>query len=227
MQQAKYKDYIQHVASPLTIYCWGKATFITFAINPQILKDSCYTIHFDASGQSIRQIECAEKRVLIYKIVIRVKKHKMVIPVATAILSRHTLNDISAILEKMKLYCHENKFKWPFFQRVCTDVSYALFGAVLKCCNDENISEYLLNCFHYLEKPSHNKRPKVIVQWCKAHYIQIMCKDLNNKIGKSNFLRHFIKHVLTMAFDLKTLEECTFCLNTHYCTLISEKKLYV
>lgn len=148
----------------------------------------------------------------------------MVIPIVTAILSRHTLSKICSILDKLKLFCDDNKFKYPFFERVCTDVSYPLFGPVLKNCNNENVSKYLQSCFKYLENRNINKRPRVIVQWCKAYCIHIICQDLNNRLGKGNFLRHFLKNVLSAAFCLKTMDECKFWFRHLFVVLLSPTK---
>lgn len=208
MQQGAYKDYIQHLASPLTIYLWTSETFKVLNANKNILKDASFTVHLDASGESVRQIKCAAKRILTYKMAIRIKNMKKVFTVAEAILSRHTMCEILTFLEKLRLFCKENRFKWPFFERVCTDVSFSLFGAVLSCCNNQDISEYIMSCYQFLKSGDMKQKPKVIVQYCKCHYMHIMCKDLDKQIGRHHILRKLLKGFLKSSYSLKTMEEC-------------------
>lgn len=60
MKRGPYKNYIQFVADPLTTYLWSKATFETLSQNSKILHDSNYTLHIDATGESVKKIECAK-----------------------------------------------------------------------------------------------------------------------------------------------------------------------
>lgn len=78
-----------------TIFCWEIATIETFHKKTAISRDTNYTIPFNALCQSVRQIKYAEKRTLVYKIVIRIK---IIFSIVTVILSRHKMNDICAIL---------------------------------------------------------------------------------------------------------------------------------
>lgn len=215
MRRGPYKSYIHMVATPFAVYTWEKFTFETISNNKKILEDSKFTLHLDASGESVRHLESAEKRILTYKLVLRNCRLKKIIPIAEAILSRHTRDAITSFLDALKLFLKENKvkyqFKWYFCKRVCTDVSAALYGAVLKSFNNQTLLEYLNACASFLNnlKVNPNSKPKfVILQWCKCHYIHIMCKDLNTKLGKNHILRPLLKNALIAAFSLTTIEEC-------------------
>lgn len=109
----------------------------------KIIRAKLYHQHFDASAESVRHVECAEKGILTYKLVLRNKKLK--------------------------------KFKWPSCKRVCTD-------AVLQSFNNQTLLKHLIACATYLNNFKMNPRLNqdfVILQWCKCHYIHIICKDLD------------------------------------------------
>lgn len=215
MKKGPYKNYIQFHGDYLTICLWQRATFETLSQNIKILRDSNFTLHIDATGESVKKIECAEKRVLIYKLILRIGKLKKVLVLAEAILSRHTLTEIRTFLDKLKDFLKENKlkyqFKWPYCKRVCTDASAALYGAILESFNKQTLLDYLRACDKFLNKFEENNTCTpdfVILQWCKCHYIHNICKHLDLHLGKKHILRSLLKNSLIAAFDFSKIEQC-------------------
>lgn len=64
----------------------------------------------------------------------------------------------------------------------------------------------------------------VILQWCKCHYIHIICKDLNLKLGKNHILRSLLKNALVAAFNLNNMEECERWFKHVFIVLLSPYK---
>jgi len=136
------------------------------------------------------------RRVLIYKIVLHITKHKIILTIAEAILSRHTTFHIESFLSSLKWYCKENRIKWPMAKRYCCDVSYPLINAILKIYNNHDISGYLDVCFEFCRQAPFERKIKpnfIIVQWCKCHYIKIICDDLDKNLKNQHTLRNFLK----------------------------------
>ncbi|KAI8119495.1 hypothetical protein CVS40_9073 [Lucilia cuprina] len=215
MQMGPYKNYIHRLASPFTVYTWERYTFDTISSNIEILKDSNFTLHIDASGESVKTLACAHKRILSYKIVIRIRKLKKILPIAEEILSGHSKKEISNYIDYLKSNLKEYGVKFQFkptkIKRVCTDVSAALYGAVLQSFNNQNMVEYLNTCAKFLNDFELNPKIKpnfVILQWCKCHYIHIMCKDLDARLGRNHVLRPLLKNAFIAAYNFTTIKEC-------------------
>ena len=111
-------------------------------------------------------------------------------------------------MTKLKVFCIENKCTLSFAKQFCTDVSFALFGAVLKTFNNQNIPQYINSFYEFLTNSQPESLKFVIVEFCKCHYKKIICKDLNEHIGKNFKLRQFVKSAMSAAFTINTLSAC-------------------
>ena len=166
----------------------------------------------DATGSVIKKIDCAmNKRILVYSLVAHIKELHIVLPIADAILSKHSSEDIGNFLKNLKCFCKQpnNDLKFPICKRIVTDVSYAILDAILKEFNNMNtFLEYLNTCFKVLK----NAKPKikfVVIQYCVSHYAKIIVKDIDEVVGLQNIsLRTFLREAIGMPFDFTTLDQC-------------------
>lgn len=106
------------------------------------------TLHLDATGQLIGEVECVEKRIFLYELV--AKLNKKLISVAGMISSCHVVKYIKNFLLSVRNFC-ENINIWPICKRVCIDVSPALLIGINQAfINIPNTVSYLDRCYDVL-----------------------------------------------------------------------------
>lgn len=194
------------------IKCAGQPFFVhmysleQLEICKQVQKTESLTLHIDATGGVVRPPPTAEKRVLYYAGVIRVRKINSVIPILEMISTCHDSYSIGNWLLNFKSFCAKQKIRWPLFPQVVTDFSFAIINAVVSnWLGYRNLVDYLNTCFDYLF--GHNSKIALssTLHICCSHFMKIIANDVN-KSCKTKVEKRFFKEVLGSVFNICTIE---------------------
>lgn len=211
LMQGDHPEYIKEVSVPFNVKLFS--TTQVQVLKLQRTGNELPFIHFDATGGLIRHPQAIKsKRIYFYTAVINLKRTKRIYPVFSMISASHDSNTIFKLLHDFRYFCEENN-AWPAFSGVVTDFSYANLHAISKSFNRCTLKEYLQKTYHLSEKKMKpNDVNMVGIHLCCAHFIKMVCKDIDNK-AKNNEQKYFFKDLLASSIllgDIDNLDKFVF-----------------
>lgn len=211
MRCEKYASFLQRVTYPQEAYIFSEEQVELLRINNKmLLKMSRNTLFLDATGGIVAKLNENSKRVFLYSLVLHIKDKKskgIVIPIAEATLSRHYQLDITRFLLDFKQFCLCLGMKWPIWQRIVTDWSWALINSSILFLNSDTATMplYLKKCYTFLKSKGKSLNFG-IVQLCCCHFIKILIRDIE-QFSENDDQCNFFKSALIMAVNISEYKQ--------------------
>lgn len=187
--------YIKKYSSPFAIY-------LTIPDQIELLKNfSNITLHFDATGSVVRSPYSGSKRVYYYAGITSIE-HK-IYPIFEIIMNNHTASSIADGLLFFKDLWDSSGVKWPPFNDVTTDWSWASINAIVMAWNKSTVIDYLIKCHQAILT---NQLPDVLpLHTCDPHFMKMVSRLLHRRQVKKS-LRGFILEIVAKLVHLEEYE---------------------
>lgn len=162
----------------------------------------------------LRQPKNVVNRFFYYALIITFKNNKTdrdrtSFPISELITSSHNVDSINSWLSSTRLFLEDEitNFKWPYFQRIITDKSFANLNALNIAFNRMTLSEYLNLSYNHLTKNVEIEN-KVKIHLCCCHVMKIISEDIKAHIDKE--YAGFIIEVFASIFNTDSLDDIKY-----------------
>lgn len=198
--------------SPLAVTMYSKMqSNVLKEVIKRLNKDEELVAYIDATGGLFRQPKTVLNRIFYYALVITFKNNKSdrdrtSFPVSELISSAHSVDAISTWLSSLRLFLEEEmpKLKWPVFNRIISDKSFANLNAISISFNRISLLEYLNLTYDAITKGATMKE-KIKIHLCVCHIMKIISDDVKTHIGKNS--AGFIIEIIASMFNTQSLDD--------------------
>lgn len=213
--QNDHSNYIQEVSVPFNVKVYSVEQLNVLKHNK--LNNRLPLIYFDATGNIVKKPKNVKKKIYLYSAVMSLPTGR-IFPLFEMISADHYSKTIFKIFNDFRIFAEE-KGKWPIFQGVVTDFSFANLHAISKACNWLTLSEYIEETFQILTNIKKISSKLVTIHLCTAHVMKMFCKDIDD-FFKDEPVKLFLKDVMAQGIKLRKLSELE-CWFSHLCILLS------
>lgn len=195
-------NYVQFVAEPFQVHVFSIEQ-VKLVLSESKLSKNLPVLHLDATGSVIRQPQYADKACFYYAGVIRTNISKRICPIFEMISCHHDSTTIGFLLAHFRFFVLQNcKLKWPIFQSVVTDFSFALINAVCFYWNHMSLEHYLNVTYKHVKEGIvlHNSVTPIYI--CCAHFTKMILNDVK-KFNIPDKEQCILKEILVAPFHFK------------------------
>lgn len=120
--------------------------------------------------------------------------------------SEHDAGSIGAWLLKYRSFCMMQNRKWPVFQKVISDFSFAILNAVSISFNNLDSKDYSNMTFDHVYNHSEFFLDKIQMHICCSHMSKLMARDVNSHFENPKVISH-IKEILAKAYTINDWDD--------------------
>ena len=180
-------DYILHTSSPFTVVMMSPSQI-------QVLKWlSDIDLQIDATGKVIRKPVKPGKQVLYYAAVTNTPKG--ILPLFDMATVDQASCNIETFLLTIRSTIQKSGIKWPPFERISTDFSFAILHAVSHAFNRMSLIDCVNQCYCSTMGSEVNK-----ITLCSSHFIKMILRKLattHKTMGSKHFIASCVGSLIT------------------------------
>lgn len=231
--------YIQKIMRrPFIVMTYSSMQNNILKIMRETSKNTDLTVYLDATGSLVRAPFQPCSTILYYALIIAAQTSEFdtasPFPLTDMVSSSHNIDSIGGWLKSFKLYVEGNLKKWPLFNSVVIDFSFAELNSVLSSFNDMDIIEYLTATHNWINNIScyKSKESTVKVFLCCCHLSHTMAQDINTYFSEHPSNSKIIKEIIASLFMMTKYDtvkelwkELTIILRTQFITIKVQQSL--
>lgn len=136
----------------------------------------------------------------------------------------HTITTIGGWLRSVRIFLIKELKRWPVFDSIVTDFSYANINSIMMEFNQMTIPEYLIMTHNWIsDKPSIKSENEVTKMYlCCAHLMHIIATDVNKIYGANSAHGKIVIEVIASIFNTPSYETIKEIFK-HLCVLLKNK----
>lgn len=199
---------------PFFVIMYGGVEEGIFQFMLKKIKGETLTLYLDATGGVVRvPSQLRNATILYYALVISTffEKSQSTDPVAiTSMISfSHNTETIGNWLRLFRIYCEKKFKKWPLFNEVVIDFSFALLNSVLDGFNRIDVIEYIKYCYSVVTGEENNKK-YIRIYLCYAHLSHNLSNDINAAFKSTSKANKIIKEIIASLFIINDYEKIKY-----------------
>ncbi|KAK5648412.1 hypothetical protein RI129_003304 [Pyrocoelia pectoralis] len=215
LMQRDNSNYIYKVSQPITA--------LIFSIEQIHFIKNCRkrpNLYLDATGSVVRKPSTSSNRVLYYAGVIHSTSGR-ILPVLEMV--RFFAMFMFKMTGLYKHFCSKNNLKWPPYESVTTDFSFALINAICESWDCMTLQNYCNISFNItVKQKTINTKELIKIKLCCAHVMKLMARDIDiNHYFENKRVKIILKECVACMFTLSTFNEimdilkCLYILTTN------------
>lgn len=151
-----------------------------------------------------------------------VKKQNKIVPVCDLLTSQHDSRNLYSVFLNDMLFYYLKR-KWPIFDVIVTDFSFAIITAICFGLNEITFYTYLQRIFRYLLGQSKDVSDIIILRICCSPFVKMIMRKLT-KLKVQKNCRKVIVELVVILTGAKSLEDLKHLFGLFCIILLNKKK---
>lgn len=196
----KPDGFVRYVGLPLTVVMYTKQQLkvVDNARTPNI-------VHLDATGAYVRPIPGLKKKYIFYYALVY-RASISTIPLCEMITSEHDITSLSNLLKQYRAFVFSIEQKWPYFDAIVVDWSWASMHSILREWNHTDINVYLNDAYLYLTKGT-RMPPMTLLLSCCAHIMHRVSRTVDSDFPRLQHNKGLVMEIMGLMIMIRKLEE--------------------